>query len=180
MFARHHRTQTEGFQDSRLAPIEKEFQRYEAFSLPPKNVNILQWWKSHENVLPLLSKLAKKVLTVPASSAKSERVFSCGGNFVTPKRNSLGAKKVEDLIVIKENKEQIKDFKAKSTYKLRKVEQCFDKISVDLILARLVIDEDDDPFEESDDNGNDAEVLFVNGESDVDSEVDSSSDIEEI
>ena len=83
--------------------------------------------------------------------------------------------------MIKENKEQIKDFKEKSTYKLRKVEeQCFDKISVDLILARLVIDEDDDPFEESDDNGNDAEVLFVNGESDVDSEVDSSSDIEEI
>ena len=115
MLARHHRTQTEGFQDSRLAPIEKEFQRYEAFSLPPKNVNILQWWKSHENVLPLLSKLAKKVLTVPASSAKSERVFSCGGNFVTPKRNSLGAKKVEDLIVIKENKEQIKDFKAEES-----------------------------------------------------------------
>ena len=94
----------------------------------------------------------------------------------------MGAKKVEDLIVIKENKEQIKDFKAKSTYKLRKVqEQSFDKISVDLILARLVSDRADDLFENSDsENENDAEVLCVNGESDVDSEVDNSSDIEEI
>ena len=43
MLARNHRTQTEGVHDSRLSPIEKEFRRYEAFSLPPKNVNILQW-----------------------------------------------------------------------------------------------------------------------------------------
>ena len=52
---------------------------------------------------------------------------------------------------------------------------------MDLILARLVSDGGDDLFEDSDsENENDAEVLCVNGESDVDSEVDSSSDIEEI
>ena len=75
---------------------------------------------------------------------------------------------MEDLIVIKENKEQIKHFKAKSTYKLRKVqEQSFEKISIDLILARLVSDGGDDLFEDSDsENENDSEVLCVNGESD--------------
>ena len=38
----------------RISPIEKEFRHYEAFTLP-ENVNVLQWWKCHENVLPLLS-----------------------------------------------------------------------------------------------------------------------------
>ena len=85
----------------RISPIEKEFRRYEAFSLPDNGVDILQWWKCHENVLPLLSKLAKKVLTVPASSSKSERVFSSSGNFVTSKRNKLAPKKVQNLVIVK-------------------------------------------------------------------------------
>ena len=72
-------------------------------NLAMKDVNILHWWRDHEKVLPNLSKVAKKVLTVPASSAKSERVFSTGGNFVTKKRSRLSPKKVEELIVIKEN-----------------------------------------------------------------------------
>ena len=116
--------------------------------MPAKNVNILEWWKCHVNVLPLLSKLAKKVLTVPASSAKSERIFFCWGNFVTAKRSSLGAKKVEDLIVIKENKSQINDFKAKSSYKLRKVpHDSFENISVDVRLANLVNEDEIDDYE---------------------------------
>ena len=52
-------------------------------------MNILDWWKFHENVFPLLSKLAKKVFTVTASSAKSGRVFSTGGNFETAKKSAL-------------------------------------------------------------------------------------------
>ena len=142
--------------------------------MPPKEINILDWWKCHENVLPLLAKLAKRVLTVPASSAKSERVFSTGGNFVTAKRNSIGVKKVEDLIVIKENKTQIQNFKTKGSYNLRKVPNIFDNISVDIKLANLAIDEND-VFNVS---FSDDEIVFVNDNSDTDSE--SESDIEEI
>ena len=56
------------------------------------------WWKCHEHVLPLLAKLAKGVLTVPASSAKSECLFSTGGNFVTAKRNSISVQGVPKRI----------------------------------------------------------------------------------
>ena len=181
MLDRSQRTQTEGLLDSRISPIEKEFRRYEAFIFPPKNVSILAWWKCHANVLPLLSKLAKKVLTVPASSAKSERVFSCGGNCVTAKRNSLGAKKVEDLLVIKENKLQVQEFKANSSYKLRRVQIN----TIDVRLARLINEEDDDDMFDVDGSVDDAEaeIMYVNGESDVDSEYsddDENSDIEEL
>ena len=63
-----------------IPPIRREMIQYENFSLAS---SVLGWWKDHEVVLPILSKVAKKVLTVPASSAKSERVFSTGTNFIT-------------------------------------------------------------------------------------------------
>ena len=84
---------------------DKEFSKYELYSLAPPSVDILEWYKKHQDTLPLLSRLAMTVLTIPCSSAKSERVFSCAGNFVTPKRNKLGLKKIEDLVIIKQNKD---------------------------------------------------------------------------
>ena len=51
------------------------------------------------------------VLAISASSAKSERVFSTGGNIVTVKRTRLNPKKVEELIIIKENKVNVEYFK---------------------------------------------------------------------
>ena len=102
--------------------VRLEMDRYESFSLVSKHVNVLDWWKKHEAVLPLLSKQAKKVFTIPASSAKSERVYSTGGNVVTQKRNRTAAKKVEALILIKENKSKVEDFKQKSGYEIKKTD----------------------------------------------------------
>ena len=86
----------------------------------------------------------------------------------------MGIKKVEDLIVIKENKTQIQNFKTKGSYNLRKVPNIFDNISVDIKLANLAIDEND-MFNVS---ISDDDLVFVNDNSDTDSE--SESDIEEI
>ena len=103
--------------------LEREIIRYESFTLAPNDVDVLNWWKVHENAIPLLAKLAKHVLTIPASSSKSERVFSCGGNLVTPHRNKLADKKVEDFVVIKENNSTINEFKQRSAYRLEQSEK---------------------------------------------------------
>ena len=130
------------------------------------------WWKSHEKVLPLLSSIAKKVLTVPASSSKSERVFSCGGNIVTSKRNRLAPRKVENLVVIKENKAQIEEFKKRGNYKLEGAQGTpFRKISVDQILANLQVEEAEDIF---------AEDMFEPDEGDLHSDSDKESEGEEM
>ena len=95
--------------------------------------------------MPLLSKIAKKALTIPCSSAKSERVFSTGGNFVTSKRNSLAPKKVDDLIIIKENKTKVDEFKETGGYNLVRSEaDPFTKISVETVIANLEEEENDD------------------------------------
>ena len=57
----------------------------------------------------LLAPLAKRILAIPASSAKSERVFITGGNTVTAKRNRIAPKNVENLIKIKENMSKVED-----------------------------------------------------------------------
>ena len=51
--------------------------------------NPLIWWKNHDTQYPVLSKLAKQFLGVPATSAPSERIFSAAGNTITKKRNRL-------------------------------------------------------------------------------------------
>ena len=86
----------------------------------------------------------------PISSAKSERVFSTGGNFATKKRNRLAAKKLEELIVIKENKSKIEVFKQKKSYVLKRVKiNPLENISVDEVLRSLVA-EDDEELEDMD------------------------------
>ena len=56
--------------------VLKEMSIYEALPDAFKNSDILQWWKKHNTALPLLATLARVILAIPASSAKSEKVFS--------------------------------------------------------------------------------------------------------
>ena len=96
--------------DAKTSKIRAEMAVFEKIEIAPKSSDVLQWWKNHEKSLPLLSKFAKKVLAIPASSGKSERVFSTGGNFVTAKRTRLNPSKVQSLIVLKENKKQVEQY----------------------------------------------------------------------
>ena len=63
-----------------------------------KNVSSVVWWMSveHSNewsVNPLLCQLARKLLSMPASSAAIERIFSNFGSIQTKLRNRLGLQK---------------------------------------------------------------------------------------
>ncbi len=64
----------------------------------------LQWWKKHENQFPTLSRLAKRYLAIPATSVKSERLFSDGGNTITKKRQRLAPEFAVELIVLHANR----------------------------------------------------------------------------
>ena len=49
------------------------------------NFCVLDFWKVNENRWPVLAKIAKKVLGVPASSAAAERMFSWSGHIFSTK-----------------------------------------------------------------------------------------------
>lgn len=74
--------------------LTKQFENYIAepqlrFTLDPK-----EWWKTRFSKCPVIGDLAKKYLTIPATSVSSERCFSTAGNIVTRKRASLSPENV--------------------------------------------------------------------------------------
>ena len=87
--------------------LMKEFSTYEILPLY-SGTNILNWWKSHTEMLPVLSKLARLYLAIPATSTQSERVFSASGS---SSRSTFEPGKVEGLVVINKNKTILKEYK---------------------------------------------------------------------
>ena len=83
--------------------IEAELSSYLLSSETDPDTDPLQWWKVHEANFPRLSNLARKYLSIPATSAPSERVFSTGGNIVTCQRACLKPEAVDRLVFLAKN-----------------------------------------------------------------------------
>ena len=147
-------TRVEYRRHQKTSQIRKEMDRYESFSTVEKQASVLSWWKRMTNALPILSEFARSVLAIPASSAKSERVFSKGGNIVTVKRTRLNPKKVEKILIIQENKKRVKEFLKKTTYEVKPNEgKVFSEIDIkELVRVHEGVEEE----EEDSDDGADA------------------------
>jgi len=65
--------------------------------------DVLACWKSHKDIYPRLSLLAKTLLAIPATSAPSERVFSTAGLTVNAMRSSIAPSTVDEVVFIHEN-----------------------------------------------------------------------------
>ncbi|KAL0361035.1 UNVERIFIED_CONTAM: Zinc finger BED domain-containing protein RICESLEEPER 2 [Sesamum radiatum] len=71
---------------------EPRFSRAETFS-------ILDWWKTNSPKLPILAKIARDILAVPATTVASEAAFSVGGPVIDDSRACLLPDVVEALVV---------------------------------------------------------------------------------
>ena len=90
--------------------FQNECSKYEkVFPDAPLDIDQLNWWKNHQEALPLLAFLVRVVFAIPVASSKSERVFSVAGNVVTPKRASLTPEKVESCVIVKTNASLLRD-----------------------------------------------------------------------
>jgi len=94
--------------------VDTEIQYYKTLPAPNGNrINPLTWWKEKSHRLPLLKSLALKLLTIPATSAASERCFSIAARILVKSRNRLSPELVCDLMFLKENgcitKKYVKD-----------------------------------------------------------------------
>ena len=66
-----------------LTPLRMEMKSFELLGDEKEGVDMLEWWKIHSNMFPLLSFLARIVFAVSAASSKSERVFSAAGSVLS-------------------------------------------------------------------------------------------------
>ncbi len=53
--------------------------------------NPLQWWKQHGHIFPTLSRLARRYLATPTTSAPVERLFSVAGQVDSSRRANLSS-----------------------------------------------------------------------------------------
>lgn len=84
---------------------EDELSNYIAMGKPDESATtVLEWWKVRQSAYPRLSKVAKKVFCVPATSAGSERVFSRAGFVLSDKRSNTSPDNVQDLLFYGINK----------------------------------------------------------------------------
>ncbi|KAJ9551028.1 hypothetical protein OSB04_015073 [Centaurea solstitialis] len=64
--------------------------------------NILAWWKERETQFPVLSAMARDLLTVQASTVASESAFSISGRVISDRRSRLTAESIECCICLKD------------------------------------------------------------------------------
>ena len=76
-------TQTVNNEDSEER-TQRELTCYLQMPCPDMQSNPLDWWKVHHTQFTILSLMAKKYLSICATSCASERVFSTGDNVITP------------------------------------------------------------------------------------------------
>ena len=67
-----------------------------------QELNILSWWQTQKVSYPVLSILARDVLTVPVSTVSSESAFSLSGRIIEERRTSLSNEMVEVLMTVKD------------------------------------------------------------------------------
>jgi hypothetical protein len=67
-----------------------------------QDTDILQYWASKEYKFPIIARIARDHLAMPATSALSECVFSIGGDIITKKRNRLGTGNTRRLLCLQD------------------------------------------------------------------------------
>ena len=123
-----------------LSKVEIELQKFEGMETS-QWTDPLAFYKENCECLPIISKIVRFVLAIPASSATSERAFSVGTQICTARRMHMKPEKVEDLTIIKINKKIVDDYLKKYSIPLLTMP---DRVSVEFETEVRVEESDSD------------------------------------
>lgn len=89
----------EGLALSDVNPLHEEIRRYISLAraFPVDSRSTLGFWKDNSVDLPILSKVARRVLAISGTSCDVERLFSRAGLICTALRNRLAPKTIQCL-----------------------------------------------------------------------------------
>lgn len=96
-------------QPAALAPRDgikkylRELQEYLAEPIAEQETDPLEFWKTKASDYPRLASLARRILSIPASSGSVERLFSAAGALARARRSKIEIQKVEELIMFRES-----------------------------------------------------------------------------
>ena len=84
-----------------------EAEKYLASDPASMDTDILVWWAQHKSTYPNLSRMARQFLSVPATSASAERVFSLAGRIFSDLAQNMNDTTLEDRMWAKVNRKQV-------------------------------------------------------------------------
>jgi hypothetical protein len=91
-----------GFSSSRQVNNQtSQIEKFKEVEVYGDSFNILEFWGQNTQQYPVLSELAKKFLSIPATSASVERVFSQIGILDTKLRNRLNIDRLNSIVLAK-------------------------------------------------------------------------------
>jgi hAT family C-terminal dimerisation region len=65
------------------------------------------WWLNKKNKYPILAKMARIHLAIPATSTSSERLFSDAGNLLSAKRTKINSELFKSIMLLKRNASKV-------------------------------------------------------------------------
>jgi len=83
--------------------IERELDLYIATPTIDQDQCPLRWWATNVKSYPLVAKVARRLLAIPATSVASERLFPKAGDIITKKHNRLAPTKTDCIVFLMEN-----------------------------------------------------------------------------
>ncbi|KAL2512695.1 Zinc finger BED domain-containing protein DAYSLEEPER [Abeliophyllum distichum] len=104
---KQHIVSTSSTTNTNTTPTELEiYYQFDHYSLIPpdevENLDVLEWWRLNERSYPVLSKMARDLLTVPVSTVASESAFSAANMVLDERRSRLKEDILEALVCIKD------------------------------------------------------------------------------
>lgn len=85
-------------------PLREEIQMYfEAAKSCTWDTQLLSWWSENESNFPVLAKLARFVLGIPATSAAAETAFSISSCVITAKRSKISPFAASQILFVHDN-----------------------------------------------------------------------------
>jgi hypothetical protein len=91
--------------------------------------NLLHWWHQHKLTYPVLSIMAKDILTVPVSTISSESTFSMTGRIIEERRRRLKPETVEMLTCLKDW--EAADARMQHDVEDKELEEAFEDLNLD-------------------------------------------------
>jgi hypothetical protein len=86
-----------------------ELDRYLLFEFDKtqKKIEPLHFWKCYSHRFPLLSKYARSILSIPATTTNVEREFSSAGFILNERRTNLQPHKLDNMLLVRSVEKQL-------------------------------------------------------------------------
>ena len=97
-----HDSESDLFKPRGIPDFETEYTKWMKQQPMRRDTDVLKYWASKEYEYPIIARIARDHLAIPATSAASESVFSIGGDIITKKRNRLGAGNTRRLLCLRD------------------------------------------------------------------------------